>query len=282
MKRLLVLLVLAPLALTAQDNPNYNPDYDGDGCYSVNDILGLLPLFGTCDPFLCGDSVLFDGYYYKTVLIGDQCWFKENLRTTIYSNGTVIPADLLDDEWETTTSGAAAIYGEGSSACSHSSPDFSACDEALSLAYYGRLYNWYAVVDARGLCPLGWHVPTDQEWTYLDDYITSQGFEGIEGTALKSTTGWGDNSNGTDNFGFSGVPGGGRLSAPGSDQNGRFNGAGSGGSFWSSTATGPPETQSPESCQSWMRRLLTYETFLGRRVSFKRSGRSVRCLKDAE
>ena len=58
------------------------------------------------------------------------------------------------------------------------SPDIDACDDAQSLAEYGRLYNWYAVDDARGLCPVGWHVPTDGEWTELEDYITSQGFAG--------------------------------------------------------------------------------------------------------
>ena len=100
------------------------------------------------------------------------------------------------------------MYGEGSSACYNYSPDIDACDEAQSLSEYGRLYNWYAVDDARGLCPSGWHVPTDGEWTDLEDFITSQGFSGTEGTALKSTYGWYDGGNGTDDFGFSALPGG--------------------------------------------------------------------------
>ena len=134
-------------------------------------------------------SLTFDGYTYDVVQIGDQCWFAENLRTTMYGNGDVIPAGLTDGEWTSTTSGATAVYGEGS-ACYNYSPDIDACDEAQSLAEYGRLYNWYAVDDARGLCPSGWHVPTDGEWTDLENYITSQGFSGTEGTALKSTYGW--------------------------------------------------------------------------------------------
>ncbi len=102
------------------------------------------------------------------------------------------------------------MYGEGSSMCNYS-PDIDACDEAQSLAEYGRLYNWYAVDDARSLCPSGWHVPTDGEWTDLENYISSQGFSGTEGTALKSTYGWYNGGNGTDDFGFSALPGGYRL-----------------------------------------------------------------------
>ena len=108
-------------------------------------------------------SVEFDGYVYTAVEIGDQCWFAENLRTMVYANGDVIPAGLTDGEWTTTTFGATAVYGEGSSDCYNLSPDVDACDEVQSLAEYGRLYNWYAVADARGLCPNGWHVPTDGE-----------------------------------------------------------------------------------------------------------------------
>ena len=63
----------------------------------------------------CGDPIAMDGYSYSTVLIGDQCWFAENLRTTVYGNGDVIPAGLTDGEWDSTTSGATAVYGEGSS-----------------------------------------------------------------------------------------------------------------------------------------------------------------------
>ena len=140
---------------------------------------------GICD-FV--EPVEFDGHTYAVVEIGDQCWFSENLRTTFYGNGDAIPAGLTDGQWTTTNSGATAVYGEGSSTCYNDSPDIDACDEAQSLEEYGRLYNWYAVDDARGLCPSGWHVPTDEEWTDLENYITSQGFSGTEGTALKSQT----------------------------------------------------------------------------------------------
>jgi uncharacterized protein (TIGR02145 family) len=113
-------------------------------------------------------AVSMDGYSYSVVEIGDQCWFAENLRSTVYANGDVILTGLTDGDWTSTTLGATAVYGEGNSGCNSFSPDIDACDEAQSLSEYGRLYNWYAVDDARGLCPTGWHVPTDVEWMVLE------------------------------------------------------------------------------------------------------------------
>ena len=209
-----------------------------------------------------------DGYTYGVVQIGDQVWFSENLRTTTYANGDLIPAGLTDDEWVSTTSGATAVYGEGISICDHWSPDIDACDEVQSLAAYGRLYNGYAVDDVRGLCPAGWHVPTDDEWTELEDYITSQGFDGTEGTALKSTAGWTYNGHGTDDFGFSALPGGRR-----SYDYGFFDDAGFHGSWWSS---------SPDGGHAWYRRLAPYNPDIYRYFNFyPRNGFSVRCLRDA-
>ena len=209
----------------------------------------------------------FDGYTYEVVQIGDQCWFAENLRTTVYGNGDVIPAGLTDGEWTSTTSGATAVYGEGSSSC-NDLHDIDACDEAQSLAAYGRLYNWYAVDDARGLCPAGWHVPTDGEWTNLKNYVTSQGFSETEGAALKSTSGWYDNGNGTDDFGFSALPGGYR-NGPGGD----FDFTGYFGRWWSS---------SPEGSSAWFRSLNYYNSGIGRPFYNPRFGLSVRCLRDAD
>jgi len=225
---------------------------------------------GSCTTLALCAEVEMDGYTYSLVEIGDQCWFAENLRTTVYANGDGIPAGLTDGEWISTTSGAAAVYGEGSSTCNNFSLyldlGIDACDEAQSLAAYGRLYNWYAVDDARGLCPSGWHVPTDGEWTELEDYITSQGFAGTEGTALKSTSGWYDNGNGTDDFGFSAFPGGAR-----SYFNGGFYSAGGYGRWWSS---------SPSGVQAWQRSLSRHLPDIDRDDSNPRSGLSVRCLRD--
>ena len=180
----------------------------------------------------------------------------------------MIPAGLTDGEWTSTTAGATAVYGEGSSTCYNYSPNIDACDEAQSLAAYGRLYNWYAVDDARGLCPAGWHVPTDYEWAVLETYLGTNGHSGAEGAALKSTTGW-SNNYGTDDFGFSALPGGGR----GSDS-GIFGDAGKVGYWWSS---------SPGGGNAWYRYLFYNNPAILRGNYFDPPvGLSVRCLRDAD
>ena len=221
---------------------------------------------GSCSS--CSSSIEFDGHTYSPVEIGDQCWFSENLRTTVYANSDAIPAGLTDGEWSTTSSGATAVYGEDDG-CNNYSPDIDACDEAQSLGEYGRLYNWYAVDDPRGLCPSGWHVPTDGEWTDLENYITSQGFSlGTEGTALKSTSGWNSGGNGTDNFGFSALPGGYRAF-----HDGYFVYAGTVGHWWSS---------SPIDVYAWERYLHKDDGYISPNADRPRSGFSVRCLRDAD
>ena len=150
----------------------YPGDLNFDGCVQLSDLLGFLTVYGQCQTaevlWSCGDPIQYQGYDYATVLIGEQCWFAENLRSENYQNGDAIPANLSDSEWSSTTfSGALAVYGEDAG-CSDSSPDGDACDEEWSLSEYGRLYNWYAVDDARGLCPSGWHVPTDGEWMTME------------------------------------------------------------------------------------------------------------------
>ena len=112
-------------------------------------------------------EVEMDGYTYSVVEIDDQCWFAENLRSTVYADGTSIPLVTDDGTWGGLSSGARCDYD----------------NDAGNVYTYGRLYNWYAVDDSRGLCPSGWHVPTDGEWTELKDYITSQGFSVTSGTA---------------------------------------------------------------------------------------------------
>lgn len=244
-----------------------NPDYiEYDVTVDVDD--------GSCATLVgCADSdvVIMDGYSYVLTTIGNQCWFAENLRTTAYADGTVIPSGLTDGEWMSTTAGAAAVYGEGSMECDTLNAVIDACDESVSLAEYGRLYNWYAVNDTRGLCPTGWHVPTDGEWTVLEDFVTSQGFDGTEGNALKSTSGWpGDGTIGigTDDFGFAGLPGGYRFFFIGA-----FDGSGYGGFWWSSSSNGE---------ESWIRALFSTNQGVERNDSNPLNGMSVRCLRNAE
>ena len=223
-----------------------DPDYtEYDASANVDD--------GSCAtlPSTCGE-VEMDGYTYSVVEIGDQCWFSENLRSTVYADGSSIPEVTDDATWSGLSSGARCDYD----------------NEAGYVAIYGRLYNWYAVDDSRGLCPSGWHVPTDGEWTDLEDYITSQGFSGTEGTALKSTFIWASGGNGTDDFGFSALPGGYR-----SLLNGNFGNAGSGGNWWSS---------SPRGSSAWYRGMGFNNPDIDRYSASPRYGFSVRCLRDAE
>ena len=207
------------------------------------------------------DVVSMDGLDYGVVTIGDQCWFTTNLRTTVYANGNSIAEigndDIFDVIWTGAAYGACCVYQD-------------ALGDAFSLNTYGRLYNWYAVDDARGLCPTGWHVPTDGEWTELEDYITSQGFYNwTEGTALKSTSGWSGGGNGTDDFGFRALPGGLRR-----DDYGNFNHAGNNGYWWSS---------SPSGGDALARYLFNvYPYIVHSSGSNPRFGLSVRCLRDAD
>ena len=132
---------------------------------------------------------------YGVVEIGDQCWFAENLRTTVYADGSAIPEVTDNTAWSGLSTGARCDYD----------------NDASNVATYGRMYNWYAASDAAELCPTGWHVPTDEEWTALETYVGANGHSGAEGAALKSTSGWNNSGNGTDDFGFSALPGGYRV-----------------------------------------------------------------------
>ena len=147
-------------------------DINNDGCVQLNDLLDLLSAYGDCgaeeSAWQCGDPLEYQGYDYATIQIGEQCWFAENLRSENYKNGELIPSGLEDTAWQETSVGAVSVFGEGASGCNHVSPNGDACDEVWSLTEYGRLYNWYAVNDTRGLCPNEWHVPQDVEWQTLE------------------------------------------------------------------------------------------------------------------
>ena len=240
-----------------------NPDYaEYDPGANADDGSCATPLFNEC-----GDLVAYNGHNYETVEIGGQCWFAENLRTVAYSDGSLIASGLDDGGWTTTMAGATTVNGEGNSSCNTFSPDFDACDVDASLMAYGRLYNWYAVEDARGLCPSGWHVPTDGEWTELEDYVASEGSTGAEATALKSVSGWTGGGNGTDVHGFSALPGGVRFYVDGS-----FPNAGANGYWWSSTSAAAD--------LAWRRRFMSSTPAIDKLNSSKRNGFSVRCLQN--
>jgi len=215
----------------------------------------------------CGDFLSYQGSIYGTVTQGSQCWFSENLRSENYENGEAILGSLSASEWDMTTSGAVAVYGEGSSPCDGSvSSGANACNEEWSLNTYGCLYNWYSVEDPRGLCPGGWHVPTDLEWTVLTDHL---GGALDAGAALKTESGWWNNGNGTNTSNFSAAPGG-RRSGVG---NWDFQYAGVNADFWSSSIDGT---------EAWSRSMVFNSNQVYRFSSAFKTGRSVRCIQDSE
>ena len=199
--------------------------------------------FTSNPPFSCTtSSVSYDGDVYATVQIGSQCWFAENLRTDNYNDGTPIPGGLTAPQWASTSTGAQAIYN----------------DDPTNLSIYGRLYNWYAVSNPAGLCPTGWHVPTDAEWTTLTTHL---GGLSVAGTALK-TGAWGGNNS----SGFTAVPAGHR----GFD-NGNYYVLGSWSNLWTSTLDGS---------NAWFRDLNASDGTVSRNSHSLRYGFSVRCILD--
>ena len=264
-------------------------DEDSDGiCDEIDDCVGAYDECGVCNGpgalYECGceecveyvdcdDPVSYQGYDYATVLIGEQCWFAENLRSENYLNGDAIPSGLSDSEWvstTSTTSGAVAVYGEDAG-CEDVSPDIDACDPAQSLSEYGRLYNWYAVDDVRGLCPNGWHVPTDEEWTVMTDHL---GGSLVAGGYMRTDYGWHNyiiGVDGTNSSGFSGLPGGRR------DPTAYFNDAGIIGKWWSSS----PSSYG-NGTNAYLRSLSYNSEIVQRGGGNPTEGLSVRCLRDAE
>jgi uncharacterized protein (TIGR02145 family) len=129
---------------------------------------------------------------------------------------------------------------------------------------YGKLYNWFAVSDPRGLCPVGWHVPSNEEWTTLTDYL---GGEEIAGDKLKSKSGWAEDGNGTNSTDFLGLPGGSR------NGDGTFYYIGKNGSWWSSSQY--------LKGFAWYRTLNNSSGNVNRFFyNNKEKGFSVRCLRD--
>jgi uncharacterized protein (TIGR02145 family) len=214
--------------------------------------------------FICGTStVTYDGVTYNTVQIGDQCWLKENLRTTKYNDGTSITNITNNSTWTSTTSGAYCCYSNNTSNCTT----------------YGALYNWYAVNTGK-LCPSGWHVPTDGEWKTLEMSLgmtqaeadatgwrgTDQGSK-LAGNASLWTDGALDQNVNFGTSGFSALPGGERSFSDGS-----FNDLGNYGNWWSSTEYA--------GSGAWDRNLYYDNARVYRFNYVKSHGYSVRCLRD--
>jgi len=251
-----------------------NPEYDNDAVNkayvdelerkveNLENILIENGLFKLID---------IENNVYEVVKIGNQLWMSENLKTTKYNDGTDILNVMDSAQWETLNQTKTAAY----------------CWYRNDMSYkeiYGALYNWY-VVETEKLCPVGWHVPTDQEWTDLEDYLIANGYNydgsyttDKTGKSLASDTDYWQTSEitgavGNTDFeeyrnrsGFNGLPAGYRGSAIA-----MFQYMGQMGSWWSSSAY---------SEYVWYRYLYNNRVDLAPHSNEKRSGLSVRCIKD--
>ena len=242
-------------------------------------ILLFLVIFSTSNSFA------------QSVTIGTQVWTTKNLDVATFRNGDAIPQAKTDEEWK------AAGDKKQPAWCYYE-------NKTANGTKYGKLYNWYAVVDYRGLAPAGWHVPTDEEWTILSTFL---GGEDVAGKKMKSTSGWNSYTtggsktcpncanwnaeyrkkvpchtcqdtrsvaapkvshvgNGTNSSGFMGLPGGCRGSY------GFFSNVGLYGNWWSASES--------YDTLAWNRRLNNYDSNLDHGYGYWSDGRSVRCVRD--
>jgi uncharacterized protein (TIGR02145 family) len=186
----------------------------------------------------------------KSVKIGQQEWMTENLNVSNFSNGDLILEAKNKEQWQQ------AFKSKTPAWCYYN-------NDTVNGLNYGKLYNWYAINDKRGLSPKGWHIPTHTEWCDLVNFLS---ITSLEGEKMKSTIGWFDNGNGNNNSGFNGLPGGFR------NISGDFIFLGYFGNWWSSTAY--------EDLYIWNRVLSYGDNKLSRYNQTKGNGFSVRCVKD--
>lgn len=190
-----------------------------------------------------------DGNMYETVNIDENIWMAENLRVTRYRTGDPIPYIDGMAEWGALENGAVVHYENAD----------------IYNNMYGKLYNWYAAIDRRGICPIGWRVPTEEDWTALANSLG--GIETAGGKMkARGTRDWANpNVAATNESGFSGLPGGTRR------YDGEFMGIGEIGFWWSATQTGP--------VSAWSRGLYHAERRLIKANHSKNHGFSIRCIK---
>ena len=228
------------------------------------------------------DSILFDksggakvidtdGNEYSTLVFGSQSWMAENLRTTKFNDNNSIPLQTDDETWGNLLTPAYCWYDN---------------NEASYKNWYGALYNWYAVSTDK-LCPIGWHVPSDDDWNTLQDHLIANGYN-FDGTttdnkiakALASKTEWTSSSNigavGNTDYpekrnatGFTARPAGLRESAT---FNGHFASLSIYANFWTKTEY--------DDGHAWYRQLSYSDWKLLRVHTSKSEGFSVRCIKN--
>lgn len=246
--------------VNGKDEQKLSVSPTGDTLYLTNGDFVIIPGLSAANPKTKPTSGYglnitdVEGNSYKTVYIGTQQWMAENLKVTKYNDGTTIPNITDNYQWSQLTTGGWAYYN----------------NDAANNAKYGKLYNWYAVSPTtngnKNVCPTGWHVPTDAEWTVLTDYL---GGLTVAGGKLKEegTTSWNSpNTDATNESLFSALPGDTR------DVNGNYYNIGRFGLWWSSTENNTD--------YAWYLELYTGVGNAYRNSRIKKNGLSVRCLMD--
>jgi uncharacterized protein (TIGR02145 family) len=239
--------------------------------YTIILFILLITLFYSCKK---SDDVITikdaDGNVYTSVKIGSQYWLKENLKTTKYNDNTEIPLVTDNAVWSTLTTPAYCWYNN---------------DSVTYKAIYGALYNWYAVSAlsnaGKNLCPVGWHVATDSQWTTLTDYLSKNGYGyggngDYIGKSLAATSGWsvlstaglvGNDQASNNKSGFTALPGGSRTSSGGG-----FYFLGNYATWWTATEE---ETTSARGIEIGFNMNIVFRNDFSKPIGF-----SVRCIKD--
>ncbi len=214
-----------------------------------------------------------DGNTYETLILGGLEWMLENLKVTHYRDGSDIVTGVSDEDYGDIDFGSYGIYPN------RKINGFESDEEVL--AAYGALYNWYAVIDERGLSPEGWHIPTDQDWIELEIFLgmsKAQAYDtdfrgSDQGAMLKSTNtlpdphpSWKEGNIATNSTGFNAISGGARY------ENGNFGYKEWYTSFWTSTEVG--------TSSAWARTLSFDKAKIARNINHKNLGYSIRCVKD--
>lgn len=230
----------------------------------INPAIGLVIFCTECEELniyngvswktVNGTAACVTPFPFPTITIGNQIWSQKNLYVATYKDGTPIPKVTDDAVWASLTTGAYCYYQN---------------DSVNYAATYGKLYNWYAVNDPRGLAPTGWHIPNESEWSTLENYLTGVFPIGNVGGKMKETgtVHWtSPNAAATHSSGFAGLPGGLRH------EDGTFENIGKYGLWWTTTEY--------SSSGIYFRYLYYLNSNLSRNNSHKRVGYSVRCIKD--
>lgn len=211
----------------------------------------MLLIFTACHSEHVGTVTDIDGNIYRTITIGNQVWMADNLEVTHYRNGDTIPCITDTAAWSSLSSGAHCYYN----------------NDIKNIAGYGRLYNWHAISDSRGIAPEGWHIPDDEE---IATMINSLGGDTISAGKMKEggTAHWLIPNEGAANeSGFSALPGGYRFN------NGSYHTMGSNGYWWSATRS--------YEMYAWSPRLYAGFADVRREPYYQQYGFAVRCIKDA-